>query len=511
VAFLSILFDHSRDRSDANNRRTPTYFSDLNLDQIVASITAGKEEYDLKPLFHFPSNNVESVRYRHEVVRDLENTILVDSLGAFAKDMQTMRHSLSQSGKLRYKYQKEALFLDAAELYCSGVCRLTDDLAHTDLTSRGFLSFRDYLTSYINSSAFMSLVADTRKLKEGLSQVRYCLHIRGNRATVSKYEGQADYSAEVQETFHRFQQGAVKDYRVKFFNSVDMDHVEAGVLNLVARLYFGIFLKLDQYCERHRSYLDKTISDFDREVQFYIAYLEYIEPLKTAGLNFCFPEICDQSKGIYAHETFDLALAKKLQAKTPTVVCNDFYLENQERILVVSGPNQGGKTTLARTFGQLHYLASIGCPVPGKDGRLFLCDHMFTHFEREEDIRDLRGMLQDDLVRIHDILVRATGNSLIVMNEIFTSTTVADGLFLSKKVMELVVERDLLCVWVTFLDELATYGPSTVSMVSTVVPEDPALRTYKLVRKPADGLAYAGAIARKYGLTYESLKGRVAR
>jgi DNA mismatch repair protein MutS len=507
--FHGILFEGPHDSTDVGEPEVPAFFSDLNLDQVIESVTSGRDEYNLKPFFYAPLTSLQAIGYRHEILRDLEGKALFGYVGSFARKMRAMREHRAQAAKLYYKYQKQAWFLEAAEIYCDAVSGLAYDLTLVDLQSRGFLAFRQYVTDYAKSDPFTSLVAETKALQDQLAEVRYCLEILGTRVRVSKYDSQLDYSLDVEKTFERFQQGAVKDYRVKFSNWVDMNHVEARIVDLVAQLNPEVFLGLDSYCDRHGSYVDRTVGAFDREVQFYVAYLEYVERFKAAGLTVCYPDVCDQSKEVFARDAFDVALANKLVAEKSPIVCNDFYLKEPERIFVVTGPNQGGKTTFARTFGQLHYLTSLGCPVPGSEARLFLFDQLFTHFEKEEDLKNLSGKLEDDLVRIHEILEQATANSIVIMNESLTSTTLKDALFLGRKVLEQLIRLDLLCVFVTFVDELASLSDTTVSMVSTVVPENPALRTYKLVRRPADGLAYAAAIAEKYGLTYERLKGRI--
>lgn len=350
---------------------------------------------------------------------------------------------------------------------------------------------------------------DAILIKENLAAIRYCIRVKGSTVTVLHYDSEIDQSADVLRIFEKFKQGAVKDHRAELRDWLDMNHVEARVLDFVAQLHPQVFIELAAYCVNNADYLDATIQTFDREIQFYLAYRDYIGICKSAGLSFCYPRMSSTSKAVHCVETFDLALAHKLAIEKEHVVCNDCHLDDEERLIVVSGPNNGGKTTFARTFGQLHYLAKIGCPIPGRNAELFLCDQLFTHFEREENTKDLRGKLQDDLMRVHQILAHATSRSVIIMNEIFSSTTLTDALFLSRKIIGEILQRDALCVCVTFIEELAHLDDRAVSMVSEVKPDDPASRTFRVRRRPADGRAYAVSVAELYGLTYDHLTERL--
>jgi len=509
LRFQSILYGDDGP-GEVGDCPAPQCFHDLFLDQVVDAVTRGREAYRLATFFHAPLGDLETIAFRHEVFQDLERPQVHDCATAFAATMQQMRTHLALSTKLHYTHQRERWYLDAIAAYSEAVTQLTRGLDAADVASRGFIGLLAYLSSYVQSTAFTSLAEQARQLRADLAALRYCLLIRGNRISVGRYDGELDYREEVLGTFERFQQRAVKDYRATFPALADMDHVEAGVLDLVADTYPELFRALATFCSGNGSYLDPTLDRFDRELQFYLAYLDYIRPLRDSGLELSYPHVSAQSKQVRACRTFDLALASKLTSESSPVVVNDFHLSDPERILVVSGPNQGGKTTLARTFGQLHYLAGLGCPVAGSDLRLPLTDQIYTHFDREEDFTTLVGKLEDDLGRVHTILDRATPASVIILNEIFISTTLDDALLLGREVLGRVSRLDALCVCVTFVDELSSLDHKTVSMVSTVVADNPAVRTYKLLRKPADGRAYALAIAAKHGLTYGSLKGRIS-
>jgi len=510
MIFQSILFQRTEEIISNATLREPDCFIDLNLDQIIGSVTAGKEEYNLKPFFYYPLKDTGSILFRQEIMQDLEQESIMGRISEFAAKMKEIRKLLSRIAKLYYNYHRERWFLEVVNIYCNTIEELSDGLLREDVKSAGLISFRDYLKNYINSDRFRILFSETKTIITGLSSIQYCVLYRDLRVQVRSFKSESDYSKEIESAFSKFNYDQVKSYKVEYAStSMDMNHVEAQILDGVAKLFPDIFSRLDSFYEVNQIFPDETITRFDREIQFYVAYLDYARNLKKKGLKFCYPVVTKESKEIFNIEGYDLALAFKLINEKSSVVTNDFYLRGQERIIIVSGPNQGGKTTFARMVGQLHYLASLGCQVPGAKAQLFLFNQLFTHFEKEENIQNLRGKLQDDLIRIHKILEEAGGDSIIILNEIFTSTTLQDQIFLSRKIMQRITELDLICVWVTFIDELASFSNRNVSMISNVVAENPSLRTFKIARGPADGLAYAMSIAEKYRLNYKYLRERL--
>jgi hypothetical protein len=487
---------------------------DLNLDQVFGALNAGREHLDLLSAYYSPLDNLDDVAYRHEVLKDLERPPCLAAIRTFAQAMHKVRDFLATMRSLHNRWQQQRLFLDAVTAYCGAVTSLASALSELGPRSRAMGGFTEYVSNYRASLGFAALVDEATKIVGALGTVRYVLHLQGTRVTVSGYQGEADYAKEVEDVFAKFREGAAKDYTASFRSPLDMNHVEGQVLNLVARLNPGPFGALDRYFRLYQDFVDPAIAAFERDSQFYLAYLEHIKPLRAAGLRFCYPDLSTSPARVSAKDAFDLALATKTVSLGPpgsSVVTNDFDLGAHERVLVVTGPNSGGKTTFARAFGQLHYLASLGLPIPAREANLVLADRVRTSFGQAEHLGIGRSHLEDELVHFRQVIGQASPRTVVVMNESFSSTTLADAAVVGKAVLAQLVRRGELYIFVTFVDELAAANNATVSMVATVDPDDPVLRTYKVLRKPPEGQAYAAALAERYGLSHLAVEERVGR
>lgn len=512
--FQSILYESPQDIPANEVPQTMDCLKDLNLDQIFTSIIKSTNTFDLSQVLYRPLTSASAVIYRQEIMRDFDTAETYELFLEFSRRLHALEQDMAavtDPNGFNYDDATKSRCLEYADRYRDSVSKVGSEAEKLPIHSRGLRSFLGYLSDYCHSTGFQTMCDEIDHLKSGFAAIHFCIRIKNGTIYVRPYEGQDDLNPSIAALFSRFQQKDMEPQRREHPQAYTAHHIDAAILSLLSHWHKELFAELDRFVQKHLYFLDDVIVRFSKEVHFYLSWHHYIAPLQQSRLPFCYPQICDDTAQLHCTDGFDLALAKVLSFKGQTPVTNDFCLKAPEQMIVVTGPNQGGKTTFARAFGQLFYLASLGCSVPGSSAAVYLPDRIYTHFSREEDLSTLNGKLQDDLLRLHDILVHAGERSLLIINEIFSSTTLQDALFLGRRMVEKIIHLGCPAVCVTFLDELASYDEHTVSMMSTVNKTDPTIRTYKVIRKSADGLAYAAHIAQKYHLTYQDLSRRLQK
>lgn len=193
-------------------------------------------------------------------------------------------------------------------------------------------------------------------------------------------------------------------------------------------------------------HIDNFLKRLRAELAFYIGCLNLAEQLAQLGTAICFPEPAglDERKlrftGLY-----DICLALTMKQK---IVGNDVSADGKE-LFIITGANQGGKSTALRSIGLAQLMMQAGMFVPAEAFSANLCSGLFTHSKRKEDASMKSGKLDEELSRMSFIADHIRPNGMILFNESFAATNEREGSEIARQITRALLERRIKVFFVT--------------------------------------------------------------
>jgi DNA mismatch repair ATPase MutS len=229
------------------------------------------------------------------------------------------------------------------------------------------------------------------------------------------------------------------------------DRDEAGAKALAELRDRGINLVADALAQS----TDHILSFFTMlrtELAFYIGCLNLSEQLASKGEPACFPEpVPAADRRLSFRGLYDVCLTMITEQR---VVGNDAEADGKD-LMIITGANQGGKSTLLRAIGLAQLMMQSGMFVPAAYFRSSVCNALFTHYKREEDTTMKSGKLDEELRRMSQIVDSLTPNSILLFNESFAATNEREGSEIARQIVGALSERGIKVFYVTHLHDFA--------------------------------------------------------
>ena len=188
------------------------------------------------------------------------------------------------------------------------------------------------------------------------------------------------------------------------------------------------------------------------ELAFYIGCLNLHGQLAQMGEPMSFPlPLAPRERRHSLQELYDVCLALTMKQK---IVGNDVNADNNN-LVIITGANQGGKSTFLRSIGVSQLMMQCGMFAPAQSFSSNVCDGLFTHFKREEDATMKSGKLDEELSRMSDIVDNITSNSMLLFNESFAATNEREGSEIARQIVSALLEKRIKVFFVTHLYEFA--------------------------------------------------------
>ena len=541
-------------------------FHDLGLDVIVRDVSSEpKEQATLADILSCLSSDPDVTNYRQDIFEDLR--VLPDVRAKLEELLEKIEFN-KQYGVLRKSRDEvEGLWflmhrLDQYRDYITCVDSLRECLCDERIRSQGLREYRDHIDKVYSDAHFNELRKDLEKLTVETSEIQsvtigmnlnsrleatslgivsvnnrpfkksgivsnFADGIGGDRIREGNdWEGDMHYRL-VEKTggfsFTDTMTDAVKAtsplVRAAGGNTMTSIPGGDGLGNTPAQFDSVLNRMLDTMAKNLRKTLDKyadtalaEVSDVIPEFVYYIRFIDFMAGIEKKGFKLSKAKaVPKDERSMKARGFYNFKLAMNLTGPED-LITNDLDFDDDHTIYILTGANRGGKTTSTQAVGLLFALAQGGVFVPADSFEFVPADRIYTHFPADEDKTMDLGRLGEECIRFKEIFDGATPDSLILMNETFSTTSFEEGYYIACDSVRALLTKGARTIYNTHMHKLATDAEGfsrglTKKAASLIVRSDSGRRSFKLAIAPPEGSSYASDIAEKYGVTYEMLTG----
>lgn len=455
---------------------------DLGLD-ILFNAMANEDEFIfdvVRKAILSGENDIHTIKYRQDILKDcLHNPAVVREIYQIAIESDENKRRGWMGIFTRYPAAILSSSLEMVEMFMGLLRKLrgiADEHAH-QFHSDGFKTFFAMIQTELTDEYFIRVQKHLKELRFRKGVLISAELGEGNEGTNYILRKPNDKKGLVSRVISRISP-AYTFYihpRDEHGARALSDLKDKGI-NLVANALGQSADHLDNYFIRMRV-----------ELAFYIGCLNLYENLTNLGekVSFPTPKGPNQRKHSF-NGLYDICLALTKKQK---VIGNDINADNKSLILV-TGANQGGKSTFLRSVGIAQLMMQCGMFVPADSFSANICKGIFTHFKRKEDASMKSGKLDEELKRMSGITDMLKPNSLILFNESFAATNEREGSEIARQITFALLENRIKVFFVThqydFANGFSTQKVKSVIFLRAERKED-GRRTYKVkVGKPLE-------------------------
>lgn len=441
---------------------------DLNLDRVMDRIT--RQSYIRDTVAKYlvtPALDARTIYYRQGVYKDFErlkDTFVEDIFRTVGKTMdidQSRRSGSGSQSKINvYEQLKEAIAV--ANKYFELLNELCEQLRSNRgiFESEGMLALTDKVIAYVDSPEYKELRETVNNISEALYNskslkiwVEFGAGLKASTATLCNISEKQILPEGLLSKLFSKDKGDANDF-------ILIKNIPDGITNDLENAKKESILHVKSIVQAMSAGISRFFGDLRTEVSFYMGIVKIIEKVTELGMPVCFPTVAEDKRIMEATGLYDISMVFALnkpreRLKEDDVVFNDLTMKEGD-MLIITGLNQGGKTTFLRAAGIAQVLMQAGAPVPAQSFHSSISDMIYTHFPEEED-KDMKyGKLAEELARLREAFEVVTGDSLILLNDSFATTTTGEGSVIAVDVTKAMAALGCRVIFVSHLFEYAS-------------------------------------------------------